>query len=201
MINMVRKRSVQAIIEFCGWDMLVDYAKRARSLRDASIIATLFLTGGRVSEVITLTKDDFDLSQPEVIVVKRMFVLKRFRKTGEFVVEGQTRWTTEKIKAYRSFAILENDPLSPYLLAYLKTLKKGEMLFPITRVRVYQIVRELTGQYPHWFRSQRACQLADEHDLDLNSLMSFFQWRDQKTAMRYTSMGWRGLARRQGAKV
>ena len=200
-VRVARKRSVRDIIEFCGWDALVAMAQRATSRRDAAIIATLFLTGGRVSEVLSLIVDDFDLSNQEVIILRHMDVSKRFKKTGEKIVNGKKEWITEKVFAHRSFAILKKEPLVPFLLDYLVTLKPGAKLFSLSRVRIYQIVRKLSGMYPHWFRAQRACQLAEEHDLGLNEIMNFFQWRDQMTAMRYTSLGWRALARKQGAKV
>lgn len=199
---MARKRSVKEIIEFCGWPYLVDLIKRAKSLRDAALIATLFLTGGRISEVLSLRRKDFDLTvEPEVIVLRRMMISKRHKKIGEHIVNGEKKWITEKILAYRSFAIRKDELIAPALLSYLETLSPDDILFPFSRQWAHKIVRDLSGQWPHWFRAQRACQLAEDHDLDINSLMEFFKWRDQKTAMQYTNMGWRGLARKQGLKV
>jgi len=198
---MMVKRSVREIEEFCGWDLLIEIVERAQGLRIKALIATLFLTGGRISEVLSLKRSNFDLSREEEIIVRRMPVGKRFKKVGERIVDGKKRWITEKVKAYRSFPIMRREPLVPFLVNYLETLKPRIRLFTITRVRAFQIIRGLCGKYPHWFRAQRACQLAEEYDLELNALMDFFSWRDVKTAMRYTSLGWRGLARKMRVHV
>ena len=114
------KASVARLEKFDGWDTMLrlveecrntDYrpspvwggdedpaAYRERMIRrDQALIATLFETGGRVSEVLQLRRENFEWDD-EIIVVTGMRVLKRFRKVGEYVdASGRKRWVTEPV--------------------------------------------------------------------------------------------------------
>lgn len=83
--------------EFIGWDKLlsiidacnqIDYDTYYRDYcieRDKALIATLFETGGRIGEVIALTKSNFDFdAHPGYCVVSGMLLEKRFEKIGSY---------------------------------------------------------------------------------------------------------------------
>ena len=221
------RASVKTVLRFVGWGTLMDmvnecmntpykvspawepessYAEEHRAKltrRDQALIATLFLTGGRVSEVISLRKNNFNLhASPYAIEVTDMLREKSFRKIDEVELpNGKKRWITEKIMATRrDFPILKNEALVPYLTSWLDHV--DDYLFPspkgsrdhLTRIRVYQIVKDLgkrVGEtiWPHWFRSQRASQLASEYGFDLHALIDFFDWKDVETALTYSRLG------------
>lgn len=65
--------------------------------------------------------------------------------------------------------------------------------------RAYKCVRELgvklgTWITPHWFRAQRASQLALEYGLGLHELAEWFRWKNLEVAMHYSRFGYKGLA-------
>lgn len=184
--------------EFCGWPRIMELIDRAGKGEDKALIAALFLTGGRISEVLGLRRDNFDLSRENVIVVKAMPVSKRFKKVGEYVVAGKKRWKTEKEYDERTFPIMRREQPVPILLSWLKRIHgKDQQLFEMTRVQAFLMIRRL-GQdlYPHWFRAQRASQLAAEYGFDLHDLMDYFHWRDIQIALHYSRLGWQGLERK-----
>ena len=188
------KRSVEIVESFCGWDYLIKLVKKCRREVDKALISALFETGGRVSEVLMLRKDNFIVQKP-FLVVKAMPVLKRYSKIGEYVDEnGRVRWRTKKKIAYRTFPIHMKEPLCPPLLEYISKIREGR-LFHIGRTQVYRIVRNLDKNiFPHWFRAQRASQLALEYGFDIHDLIDFFNWKSLQTATHYSRMGWKGLA-------
>jgi len=188
------KRSVEIVESFCGWGYLIELIKKCKREVDRALISALFETGGRVSEVLMLGKDNFVVQKP-FLVVKAMPVLKRYSKIGEYVDEnGKVRWKTRKKIGYRTFPIHMNEPLCPSLLEYIDKIKEGK-LFHIGRTQVYRIVRSLdTNIFPHWFRAQRASQLALEYGFDVHDLIDFFNWKSLQTAIHYSRMGWKGLA-------
>jgi len=188
------KRSVEIVESFCGWDYLIKLVKKCRREVDKALISALFETGGRVSEVLMLRKDNFIVQKP-FLVVKAMPVLKRYSKIGEYVDEnGRVRWRTKKKIAYRTFPIHMEEPLCPPLLEYINKIREGR-LFHIGRTQVYRIVRNLDENiFPHWFRAQRASQLALEYGFDIHDLIDFFNWKSLQTATHYSRMGWKGLA-------
>lgn len=204
MINMPKTHSVdQDVKEFCGWKKLMEIINRAKQRRDQALIATIFLTGGRISEVLLLTKGIFDLSNRDVIIVKSMRILKRYEKIGERVVNGKKKWITRLKKDYRTFPIVRKEPPVPILEDWLERIKrKDQVLFTISRVQAFLIIRGLGKElYPHWFRAQRACQLAFQYGFDLHDLMDFFAWKDIKIALHYSKLGWKGLAKKMGVNV
>ena len=185
-----KKRSVEEIENFVGWEYLEKLVEKCERERDRALIASLFETGGRVSEVLLLTKDMF-LVQDPYLIVRAMPVLKRYEKIG---VDEKGKWITKKKKGYRTFPIHCREPLVSYLEDWLNTLE-GKRLFDIGRVRVYQIVKEIDPEiFPHWFRGQRASQLALEYGFSIHDLVDFFNWKDLQTAIHYSRMGWKGLA-------
>lgn len=188
------KRSVEEIESFCGWDYLLKLIKKCEQEKDRALISALFETGGRVSEVLMLKKDNFIVQEP-YLVVKAMPVIKRYKKIQDYIdIKGRKRWKTEKKKATRTFPIHLKEPLCEFLLDYIKKLET-DRLFNISRVQAYRIIRELDSNiFPHWFRAQRASQLALEYGFDIHDLIDFFNWKNIQIATHYSHMGWKGLA-------
>ena len=116
--------------------------------RDKALMALLYLTCGRITEVLSLKRKQFDLeSEPNFVIIRNMIVVKRKKKAKR------------KRRAIRDEVPLPKEgPLAPFtklVLNYLNRIENPEdKLFPIGRNRAYKIVRYVTGQWPHWFRSQ-----------------------------------------------
>lgn len=194
------RRSVEEIERFWGWDFLKKLVASCRHgvnlKRDRALICALFETGGRSSEVLQLTREMFvrkDLPA-NTVVVRGMPVSKRYKKIGELENPTEKRkMLTQQVKAFRSFPIRTDEPLCKTLMEYVET--REAKLFNIGRRRVYQIVTSLDPRiWPHWFRSQRASQLAWDYDFDAQQLSEFFNWNDIKTAFRYSHFGYKKLA-------
>ncbi|HEY4700144.1 MAG TPA: hypothetical protein VIH27_07270 [Nitrososphaerales archaeon] len=201
-----KKRSVESVSSFEGWKRIVSLAAEAGKTeitgqRDEALVCALFLTGGRVGEVVRspyagLLKENVIVKEDEgLLLFQNVRILKKYKKVEGYVDEqGKKHWKTQRVSAYRVFPVPLNEPLVPKFLDYCATIKEG-LLFPICTTRAYQIVEVLDPSiWPHWFRSQRAAQLALEYGWELYTLMEFFDWKDLETAIRYASMGYKGLA-------
>ena len=198
-----QRHSVERDVEeFAGWKLLSKMVKKARG-RDAAFLATAFETGGRVTEVRMLHKVNFDLTNPKVILVRDMRVIKRFHREHGKVVRD--------IAYRKTFPIPRVEPLVEVMVTWIE--QQPEWLFPtnrgdeayLGRTMSYNIARRMGDSvglwvYPHWFRAQRASQLRFEYGFDVMDLMEFFAWKHFPTAMRYAKMGWRGLAEKMGVK-
>lgn len=128
-------------------------------------------------------------------------------------------WTTKPLLEYRTFPFRLDEPLASYFISWWKKVKRGKsLLFPIKRsaafVRVRNVGRVLNSPIPlanidssqiydHFFRAERACQLAFDYGFDRDDLDEFFGWkkRVQRMADKYASHGWIGLAKKMGVKV
>jgi len=94
-----QRMSIDDILTFVGWDTIqsiVDACERQHYdewrcdssyciERDKALIATLFLTGGRVNEVLSLRRENFNFSNPEYITVSGMLLEKIFRKVRAYI--------------------------------------------------------------------------------------------------------------------
>lgn len=226
-MTMYPRLNVETYVKkFCGWQPIQEMLKYADRERDSFFFTSLIKTGGRAKEVTGLTKSNF-IEDPPFIVVTNMQLEKHYRKK-ENPLPGEP--TTEKIYAIRNdFSIPLKEPLSQELLQGIANSKE-DLLFPspykkdehkpISRIRMYQIIRELNDKLPpklkkelglaipfmdktrtikfsdeihlwlHWARSQRASQLAAEYNFTEGELLEWFGWKDIKTATRYAHKGY-----------
>lgn len=124
--------------------VLRQYRKKKISLRVVCLLGVLFTTGARISEIISLRREDVNIKE-EVIRIKQL------KKRKEVVRE-----------------VLIHPDIKPYLLKYINVLRKGERLFPFTRQNAYYLVKKHTGYRPHAFRHVVAIKILSEtRDLEL----------------------------------
>jgi len=145
--------------EFCGWKPLLELVDLAGEPREKAFLSALFLTGGRVSEVLSLRKNNFEIRKEEnLIIVRGMPLLKRYKKLQELNFtnsKGQTtkKWITQKLeKTRKAFPISFAEPLTPFLLDWLERIpEENGLLFPspyregkpLSRFWAYRFIRRL----------------------------------------------------------
>jgi len=202
------RRSVEDLArkKFCGWNVLLEmidacddptrYNPQDYPLmkeRDKALLAAIFETGGRLSEVLQLRKEMFSIGE-EWISVKGMPVLKHFRRIKDD--DGNTV-KTKTIKTTREFTFRRAEPLAEILVAWID-LYATNYLFPsktkkrktLSYQRAYQIVTEIGKKigfdcFPHRLRSERASQLCSEYGYQLQTVMDFMAWESIKVAKDY----------------
>jgi integrase len=200
------------VTEFVGWEGLILLAN-ALEEEGRALFSTAFLTGGRITEVLELTADNFIFTD-DFIRVKRMPLKKRYSKTGEWVEWVDERptntlrrlyhWDIEKGAWFRKryetvrreefraeFAFPRSEPLVPILIEWVEA--KEDKLFQMSRFKAYRIMKEI-GIYPHWLRAQRASCLIAFWGFTMEQMMEWMGWEELTTARHYGKMGWRKLA-------
>jgi len=191
----------EEITEYCGEKFLEELIEKCNETpyrvnqdylrkRDKALIATLFLTGGRVSEVLMLKKNNFDFDNEEA---KRnnAFLVKDMKLLKHYTVKGKPRYVT------RTFPIWYDEPLVQYLPEWL--LEIEDYLFPsgkeknrpMTRYRASQIISDLgkhrdirTHINPSWFRFQREHYLVKEKGFSPYDVQAYMKLRNPPTIFR-----------------
>lgn len=108
-----------------------------------------------------------------------------------------TGWDTKLKIGYRTFPFPQSEPLVPIFKELLEGLdgKLFRFKYPTAYDDVTKLGKELGVWIPtHWFRAQRASQLAFEYGFNEHDLVEFFKWKDYMTAFHYSSKGYKGLA-------
>lgn len=198
------RRQVQGLEGFSGWNRIITLVKSAKDERDANLIRALFLTGGRAGEVgrskfAGLQRKNIVVKRSEnVIVFSQMRVLKKYKKNGWRVGDnGKKLWLTERVPFSRTFPSPLGEPITEDFVMFLDRFEPEDFLFPIGPTRIYQIVEAIDSSiWVHWFRSQRASQLAVEYGFALHDIVEYFRWQDVETAMRYAKLNYKDLAKK-----
>ena len=159
---------------------------KCRNDIERALIATLFLTGGRASEVLTLKAGQF-INRKKHIVIQGMLVLKQRKEENKF----------------RQVPILKNEPLTDTMLAWVKRVREiqpkvgHDHLFPYKYDWLYQRVTKIDKEWwPHRFRAERASQLAVEKEFGVIELMKWFGWAKEDMATHYAKMNVTDLVRK-----
>lgn len=139
---------------FCGWPSITEMISYAEEERNRAFLTFLIKTGGRASEVLGLTAENFQTKPDEkLILVTNMALLKHYKKLD--TPDPTTGKRSKPIAAIRKpFAIPIKEPLTAEMQSYLEG-KEG-LLFsspykshkPLTRVWAYRLIRQVNDLLP-----------------------------------------------------
>ena len=117
--------------------------------RDRCLMALYFLTGGRNNEVLKLKKKNFDATtHPQFIILKRMYISKRTKKTISRFGAKVTRRINIRLPLFGRLS-----PFTLLVMDYLDLINDDDKLFDFSVRRSHQIVKHVTGKWVHWFRA------------------------------------------------
>ena len=192
--QLVKPSMIKNVTHYCGTKFLEELIQKCDITpyvndqyylrkRDKALISTLFLTGGRISEILMLKKENFDFDNEEAnrnnaFIVRDMGLLKHRIGTGK------------PRRVTRTFPIWNDDPLVQYLVEWLGEVKeylfhlKGYTKDYMKRGRAWQIISNLGKSMdipihinPSWFRIQREYQLVKERGFSPYDVQAYFKLR------------------------
>lgn len=168
-------------------------------LRDKALIALLYLSGRRVSELAGRTYrynrgplegmvDEYNgvrigWIQPGYVKDHKVLKMRcRILKKGS--------WKSGLKKIFATINIHYDDPLVEHVLDWLDYLKKvthcrdSDVVFKIGRSRAYQIITDLDPKvWLHWLRHQRFSHVAET--MDVYDLKEYAVWESIEPAVDY----------------
>ena len=162
-MNKEDKRGVDDIAEYLELRQVVNLVLDAKPLpyygaypqerenlrrRDSALLAALALTGLRISELLSVKKEQV-VEDEQFLAFKNVAIKKRRKEhiLRDFYMpkEGATQ------------------PLTLLVNNHTQTVKKGKV-FTISRSQAYRIINGMTGLWCHFFRSQRLSYLVNKFD-------------------------------------
>lgn len=178
--------------------------------RDQALVCFLYLTGCRIEEVVRFIKE----KNPNRQVVQKTNEngMVRSYKVNKPILERTTeghpirkkqveihqdtimvygvRSLKRKKSLLRNIPIIRNDRESWFIdtfLTHLNRLEDDDYLFDITRIRAYQILKEI-GLFCHYLRHIRLSHLAMDYDFNNQEIKQFTGWTSSRPADTYVSL-------------
>ena len=132
--------------------------------RNRALFLTIFKTGGRISEVLSLKRINF--TQDE-----NYFIIKDMKKEKD-----------KDNETYQPIKIPKQEPLNEEWIQWINS--KSNYLFPsskkndkpLSRIRAYKIISKI-GTYPHFLRSQRSSCDISYYGIEAHNLQYLRQWK------------------------
>ena len=120
--------------------------------RDRASMGLLFLTAGRISEVLSLRKEQFDFEAGRnFIIIRNMILVKRLKTRKGKPVKHRTAPIRDEVPLPLKGPLSKFTRLVQDYLTLISDPK--DKLFKFKRHRAWQIINHVTGQWCHWFRS------------------------------------------------
>lgn len=182
------KKIVPVTLEY-----LVQICKKAKHTRDGCLVALLYLSGRRISEVLPLKK--MNMVQVSGTLRFITFNMKAYRnkRVGDYKIKRGEKYHERIICAF-SLESESGKMLGPYILEHLETLFEEAYIFHhhrnykrhITRQRAWQIVTKLDPDvWLHWFRHQRFTQVSKVYMEDPIAMHKFTHHKRFESTLHY----------------
>ena len=163
---------------------VMEAIERLEHPRDKALIALVYLSAGRISEVLKL--------MPEDVTVKDDFMVVNL-------------WTAKRKKGVktRKVPVPLTHPLLKYFVLWFQQVKRNQPIFhnlydpskPISRVQAWKILkRAKADMWLHLLRHIRLSELVEKYNFDPFRLQQFAGWSDVKPASFYVHLGWQASA-------
>ena len=153
-------------------------AANIEDIRTRALFIMLYLTAGRVSEVVesSIKKQDIELKYKQHRAV--MLIKMPNRK------HRKRHWKDIPIPLDKEGVLIK------MLNEYLKTLFTEDYLFKFGKIRAYQLIRGATGWNNHWLRHLRLTHLVLNYDFNEQILVRFAGWTNSLPAKEYMELRW-----------
>jgi len=208
--NRTKKRSfmdMEHISKGINRERILNHIRNIEDGMVQAFWATLYLTGARVSEIITYTSSYKKTvakkgSRKGTLVPIKLIGLRKFQFERE-MIDGH-KWmhikacrvlkTRTRSRSRRTVSIsYEHDGQFIYYIDnYLKYLQAEEPLFNFSRVQGWKIINIPSagglGIFPHLLRALRALDLRRYYGWRLEDIVAFIGWQSYETAKFYLKL-------------
>lgn len=167
-----KRRSVTKDSElgFLGWKWIAEQLnkfKTEKARRNRALFLTIFKTGARINEVLSLQRSNFIQEGNHIVIIDMMKEKDKDNKT------------------YLPIRIPKQEPFNAEWIMWIND--RQNWLFPspnkedksLSYIRAYQIITS-TGTYPHFLRSQRSSMEMEYYNINPDQIVALRQWKTDK---------------------
>ncbi len=194
-VPMTKKRGVSSITAFVDAAQLVKNVVNLKAgIRDKALLSMLILTGLRISEILSITRDQIRQQEDlDFVVIHDIQISKRWIRKYD---EDHNLISRTREPILRDVPLPKNgffQPLTEYVLRHLQTRPHSASvkLFNISRQRAWQITNALTGKWNHYFRSMRISHLINERNMSSVAVAKLLGVKESSTIDHYSKSEWK----------
>jgi len=197
----IKKRSLKDIEHSREWmdrDKLIEnlyyMGEMDMDARSQALVALLFLTGARVSEICQYKKTTFVNGKKIIIkknsIRKDQFYKEKDEKGNDWIIIRGVRVLKRREEVYRRIPISlkHNEEIWNFVRNYLNQLEYDAPLFKFSRQYAYHIVRYATGLFPHALRDIRVPDLTKTEGWRDSDRVKFIGWKSRNMLEHYDSI-------------
>jgi len=199
--NQIRKQNNNQIPNLYRYQ-IIEAINKQGDLRYRALIAFLYLTGCRVSEVVKYKKNPQPKKKGMPPKDDSRIIGEPIRKKhvelrdNHIIVLTVRTLKQRKLKQYRNIPIpkntLENSFIKEFMAYYDSITDPETYLFNFTRVRAWQILQK-SNLFCHWLRHARTTHLVQDYDFSVPQLQQFFGWTKADTPTHYVHLNVKNL--------
>lgn len=169
-------------------DDLIQKLSGSSDVQINALISLLFLTGGRVSEILSMQKHQVETQEVNgktILLFKNRPILKK-RKYGKQI-------PLQTVPIYYD----QEPELCGTILYYVESLPKRDTpLFEFSRQKAWVLIRKVIGEEycVHWLRHSRVTDMVLRKRWNEQTIVKFLGWSDSRQFGHYTHLRWQELA-------
>ncbi len=160
---------------------IVRVASRYDIPQEKVLFLLTYLTAGRISEVVSLIKENFEIT----------------KKDGSDYLTVQLENRKHRKRKFKTIPIplvREKELVEP-VLDYLSVIS-GPNLFKFKTTRRARQIIDKSGMNPHWLRHIRLTHLTTIYDMKEVQIQMFAGWTDTRPSAVYSELNWFDIAKK-----
>lgn len=154
--------------------------------RDKALVSLAYVLCGRISEILALSIEQF-------YNVEGFLILRNYHVEKNKQNPIRDDWALPKTGRLAPFT----EYIQDYLTAMLS--REESKLFQFKRARAYQIVKHITGHWPHWFRCMGEAYYMKNVFKEPVKCATALRLRRSDTLIEYVPFNWKDYAKELSA--